>query len=334
MKKIILLFCMVLASNAFAGDLGYRVIKRLNIGGAGGWDYLTTDGAARRLYLSRSSHVMVMDLDTDKVVGFIENTPGVHGIALAPELNRGFTSNGKADTATVFDLKTLAVLGEVKTGGNPDAIVYDPASKRVLTFNGRSKDTTVFDAVTGKVLRTIPLGGKPEFAATDGKGRVYVNIEDTSQVVEIDSIGTRELRRFSLKPCEEPTGMGLDPEHHRVFSGCHNRIMTVLDVQAGKVIATLPIGAQVDGNGFDAGTGLAFSSNGDGTLTVVREASPGTFVVAGTVATQRGSRTMAIDPKTHAIYLPGAQFSQPVGPAHRPEMLKESFEVLVVGFPR
>ena len=330
-KKIILFCCMVFAANANADDSGYRVIKRLKTGGEGGWDYLAADGAARRLYISRSSHVMVMDLDTDKVVGDIANTPGVHGIALAPELNRGFTSNGKADTSTVFDLKTLAVLGEVKTGGNPDAIVYDPASKRVLTFNGRSKDATVFDAATGKVLRTIPLGGKPEFAATDGKGRVYVNIEDTNQVVEIDCIAARESRRFSLKPCEEPTGLGLDPEHHRVFSGCHNRIMTVLDIQAGKVIATLPIGAQVDGNGFDAGTGLAFSSNGDGTLTVVREASPGTFAVAETVATQRGYRTMAIDPKTHAIYLPGAQFSQPGGPGQRPVMVKDSFEVLVVG---
>jgi hypothetical protein len=160
---------------------------------------------------------------------------------------------------------------------------------------------------------------------------VYVNIEDTNQLVEIDSLAARESRRFSLKPCEEPTGLGLDPEHHRVFSGCHNRIMTVLDIQTGKVIATLPIGAQVDGNGFDAGTGLAFSSNGDGTLTIVREASPGTFAVAETVATQRGSRTMVIDPKTHAIYLPGAQFSQPGGPGQRPVMVKDSFEVLVVG---
>lgn len=330
-KKIILFCCMVLAANVYADDSGYRVIKRLKPGGAGGWDYLAADGAARRLYISRGSYVMVMDLDTDKVVGDIANTPGVHGIAFAPELNRGFTSNGKADTSTVFDLKTLAVLGEMKTGGNPDAIVYDPASKRVLTFNSRSKDATVFDAATGKVLHTISLGGKPEFAATDGMGKVYVNIEDTNQVVEIDSIAGRELRRFSLKPCEEPTGLGLDPEHHRVFSGCHNRVMTVLDIQAGKVIATLPIGAQVDGNGFDAGTGLAFSSNGDGTLTIVREASPGKFAVAQTVATQRGSRTMAIDPKTHAIYLPGAQFSQSGESGQRPVMVKDSFEVLVVG---
>ena len=326
---------LVLAADSHAADSGYHIIKRLKVGGEGGWDYLTVDGAARRLYIS-STHVMVIDLDTGKVVGDIPNTPGVHGIAVAPELNRGFTSNGKADTATIFDLKTLKVLGAVKTGGNPDAIIYDPVSKMVYTFNGRSNDTTVFDAVSGKVMATIPLGGKPEFAVADGKGKVYVNIEDTSQVAEIDSLTSRESRRFSLKPCEEPTGMGLDPVHHRVFSGCHNKTMTILDTAAGKVIASVPIGENVDGNGFDAGTGLAFSSNGDGTLSVVREASSGNFEVVETVTTQRGSRTMAIDPNTHNIYLPAAQFSRPkdaaqAGSKQRPVMLPDSFEVLVVG---
>jgi DNA-binding beta-propeller fold protein YncE len=336
MKKLIMFCCLVLAANSYAADSGYHIIKRLRVGGEGGWDYLTVDGAARRLYISRSTHVMVIDLDTDEVVGDIPNTPGVHGIAVAPGLNRGFTSNGKADTSTIFDLKTLKVLGEVKTGGNPDAIIYDPVSKKVFTFNGRSRDATVFDAVSGKVVRTMPLGGKPEFAVTDGKGRVYVNIEDTNEVVEIDSLKTRESRRFPLNHCDEPTGMGLDSEHHRVFSGCHNKTMTILDITAGKVIATMPIGANVDGNGFDAGPGLAFSANGDGTLTVVREASPGNFEVVETVTTKRGSRTMAIDPKTHNIYLPAAQFSQPeestqAGSKQRPVMVKDSFEVLVVG---
>ena len=336
MKKFIIFCCMVLAANSYAADSGYHIIKRLKVGGDGGWDYLTVDGTARRIYISRSTHVMVIDLDTDKVEGDIPNTPGVHGIAVAPELNRGFTSNGKADTSTIFDLKTLKVLSEVKTGGNPDAIIYDPASKKVFTFNGRTKNTTVFEAASGKVVGTIPLGGKPEFAATDGKGKIYVNIEDTNQVVEIDSLNTRESRRFSLQPCNEPSGMGLDSENQRVFSGCHNKIMTVLDIKAGKVIATVPIGANVDGNGFDTGTGLAFSSNGDGTLTIVRKASSGNFEVVETVITQRGSRTMAVDPKTHNIYLPAAQFSQPkeseqAGSKQRPVMVKDSFEVLVVG---
>ena len=336
MRKIILFFCLVLAANSYAADSGYHIIKRLKVGGEGGWDYLTVDEAARRLYISRSTHVMVIDLDTDKVVGDIPNTPGVHGIAVAPELNRGFTSNGKSDTATIFDLKTLKILGEVKTGGNPDAIIYDPASKKVFTFNGRSKDATVFDAVSGKVVHTIPLGGKPEFSAIDGKGKVYVNNEDTNEVIEIDSLKVRVSRRFSLKPCEEPTGMGLDSVHGRVFSGCHNKIMTILDTKTGKLLATVPIGANVDGNGFDAGTGVAFSSNGDGTLSVVREASPGKFEVMETVTTQLGSRTMAIDPKSHYIYLPAAHFAQPekstqAGTKQRPVMVKDSFEVLVVG---
>jgi DNA-binding beta-propeller fold protein YncE len=241
-----------------------------------------------------------------------------------------------AQTSTIFDLKTLKVLGEVKTGGNPDAIIYDPVSKKVFSFNGHSKDSTVFDAVSGKVVRTIPLGGKPEYAATDGQGKVYVNIEDTNEAVEIDSLKALVTRRFPLKPCEEPTGMGLDSVNNRLFSGCHNKIMTIVDTTAGTVIATMPIGANVDGNGFDAGTGLAFSANGDGTLTVVRETSPGNFEVVETVTTQRGSRTMAIDPQTHNIYLPAAQFTPPresaqTGSKPRPVMVKGSFEVLVVG---
>lgn len=336
MKMFIILCILVLTANSYAADSGYHVSKILRVGGEGSWDYLTVDESARRLYVSRSSHVMVIDLDTDQVVGDIPYTPGVHGIAVAPELNRGYTSNGEVDTSTIFDLKTLKVLGAIRTGGNPDAIIYDPASKKVFTFNGRSKDTTVIDAISGTVLETLPLGGKPEFAATDGKGKIYVNIEDTNEVVEIDSLKTRLSRRFSLKPCEEPTGMGLDSEHHRVFSGCHNKTMGIVDTKSGKVISSVPIGAHVDGNGFDAGTGLAFSSNGDGTLTIVHEASPGKFEVLETVVTQPGSRTMAIDPKTRNIYLPAAQFIPPKEPTQentkqRPVMVNDSFEVLVVG---
>jgi len=335
LKKFLLFCCLVFAANAWSADSGYHIIKRLKVGGEGGWDYITVDDAARRLYISRSTHVMVIDLDTDRVVGDIPDTAGVHGIAIAPELNRGFTSNGKADTSTIFDLKTLKVLGEIKTGGNPDAIIYDPISKKLFTFNGRSKDATVIDAVSGKVIKTIPLGGKPEFAAIDGKGKAYVNNEDTNEVIEIDSLKASVSRRFSLKPCEEPTGLGLDSERGRVFSGCHNKVMTVLDLKSGKVIATVPIGENVDGNGFDAGTGLAFSSNGDGTLSVVRESSPGKFEVE-TVTTQHGSRTMAVDPKTHTVYLAAAQFTQaaksiPPGAKQRPVMVKDSFEVLIVG---
>ncbi len=337
MKTILLLISgLALGMTAYAAGPGYHVIKKLPLGGEGGWDYVTVDSASRRLYISRSTHVMVVNIDTDKIVGDIPDTPGVHGIAVAPELNRGFTSNGKINTATIFDLNTLKVLGQVKTGTNPDAILYDPATKRVFTFNGRSNDATVFDAMSAEVLGTIALGGKPEFAAADGKGKVYVNIEDTSEVIEIDSRKLVVIKRSSLKPCEEPTGMAFDAEHHRVFTGCHSKVMAVLDTETGKVIAFVPIGEGVDGNGFDSEARLAFSSNGDGTLTVVREASPGKFEVAETVTTQRGSRTMAIDPKTHNIYLPAAVFvppppATPEAPKPRPVMIKDSFTVLVVG---
>ncbi len=333
--SVILFWGLAYTGDLYAADLNYHLIKRLQLGGEGGWDYLTVDAAASRLYISRGTYVMVINIDSDKLVGEIHDTLGVHGIALAPEIGRGFTSNGRSDTSTIFDLSNLKVLGRVKTGANPDAILYDPATKRVVTFNGRSKDATVFDAISGEVAGKIELGGKPEFAATDGKGHVYVNIEDTGEVIEIDSQKLQVVKRFSIKPCVEPTGMALDAEHHHVFSGCHNKIMTILDTETGKVIGTVPIGEGVDGNGFDAGKGLAFSSNGDGTLTVVQEVTPGRFEAVETVATQRGARTMAIDPKTHYIYLPTAKFS-PVLPANggakvRPEMVRDSFEVLVVG---
>jgi len=299
----------------------YHVVQKLTLGGEGGWDYLTTDSATRRLYVSRGSHVMVVDLNAGKLVGDIPDALGVHGIALAPELNRGFTSNGRANTVTIFDLKTLKTAGQVKTGANPDAIVYDPPSKRVFTFNGRSHDATAFAAATGEVEGTIALGGKPEFAVSDGQGAVYVNIEDTAEVVEIDTAKLVVTRRFPLKPCEEPTGLALDPAQRRVFSACHNQIMTVLDLAAGKVIASAPIGQGVDGAGFDPSAKLAFSSNGgDGTLTVVRESAPGKYEAAETVTTQRSARTMTIDPKTHSIYLPAAEPG-----------VKDSFVVLVVG---
>jgi DNA-binding beta-propeller fold protein YncE len=337
LKTFLLLLCgLCLSAVCYAAEPGYHVIKKVQLGGEGGWDLLTVDSAARRLYISRSTHVMVVDIDTDKVVGDIPNTSGVHGIAVAPELNRGFTSNGKTNTATIFDLKTLKVLGQVKTGTNPDAILYDPASKRVFAFNGKSHDATVFDAVSGDVVGTVALGGKPELAEADGKGMVFVNLEDKSEVVEIDSAKLVVTKRYSLKPGEEPTGIGVDPEHHRVFSGCNNKLMTVLDTESGKVVATVPVGEGVDGSGFDPAAGLAFSSNGEGTLTVVRESSPGKFEVAETVPTQRGSRTMAIYPKTHNVYLPAAQFLPPPAPTPdnpkpRPTMVKDSFVVLVVG---
>jgi DNA-binding beta-propeller fold protein YncE len=334
MKSFIAVVLLLMSMNVYAGS-GYHVIDKLPFGGEGGWDYLTVDSSANHLYISRGTHVMVIDTVSNKLIADIPDTPGVHGIAIATELNRGFISNGKANTASLFDLKTLKVIGQVKAGENPDAILYDAATKRVFIFNGKSKDATVFDAASQIVLGTIALGGKPEFAVADNKGRVFVNIEDTNEVVELDSRKLTIAKRYSLTPCIEPTGMAIDIGHHRVFSGCHNGIMTVLDVMAGKAIATVPIGEGVDANAFDPETGFAFSSNGDGTLTVVREASSGKFETE-TVPTQRGARTMALDFKTHKVYLPTAAFApvaaSPEGaPKPRPAMIKNSFSVLVVG---
>jgi DNA-binding beta-propeller fold protein YncE len=325
---------LLISTTAFAAS-GYHVVNKLLLGGEGGWDYLTVDSTAHRLYISRSTHVMVIDIMTNKVIGDIPDTPGVHGIALAPELSLGFISNGKANTAFIFDLNTLKVIRQVKTGENPDAILYEPTYNKVFTFNGKSKDATVFEATSGMVLRTIALGGKPEFATTDNEGRVFVNIEDTNEVVELDSKKLAISKRYSLNPCEEPSGMAIDIKRHRLFSGCHNEVMAVLDVESGKVIASVPIGKGVDANAFDAETGLAFSSNGEGTLTVVRESSPGKFA-AETVPTQRSARTMAIDTKSHKLYLPIAEFAlvpaTPAGgPKQRPAIIKDSFTVLVVG---
>jgi DNA-binding beta-propeller fold protein YncE len=336
LKALCLICSLLLATAAYASGQDYQVVKKLKLGGEGGWDYPTVDNAARRLYLSRATHVVVVDIDTNKVVGDVPGTSGVHGIAVAPELSLGFTSNGRSNTSTMFDLRTLEVLALVNTGETPDAILYDPATRRVFTFNARGKDATVFDAPSGDVVGTIPLGGKPEFAATNAKGRIYVNIEDRNEVVEIDSAKLQVLNRYPLKPCENPTGMALDADHGRVFSGCRNKIMTILDTRAGKVIATVPIGKGVDGVGFDPGTELIFSSNGEGSLTVVKESGPGHFDVVETVSTQVGARTMAIDTKTHNIYLPTASFVAPpesagAGTRIRPEIVKGSFVVLIVG---
>jgi DNA-binding beta-propeller fold protein YncE len=315
---------------------GYHLLKKVRLGGEGFWDYLKLDPEARRLYISRGSHVVVVDADTYNVVGDIPNTPGVHGIALAPEFGRGFTSDGGANQVTIFDLKTLKTLGTVKTGEGPDGIIYDPVSKRVFTFNGRSGTSTAIDAETGNMAGTIELGGRPEFAVADGKGHIYNNLEDKNIVLQIDSKDLKVLNRWPLAPCESPSGMAIDRDHRRLFIGCHNKIMEVVDADSGRVVATVPIGQGVDANRFDPGTQLAFSSNGDGTLTVVHEDSPDKYTVVENAQTERGARTMALDPKTHRVYLVTAEFG-PMPPAQpgqrfrRPPMIPGSFTLLVFG---
>jgi len=319
------------------GPSGYHLLKKITLGGEGGWDYITFDSPTRRLFISRQSKVIVLDVDSEKVVGEIPNTEGVHGIALAPEFGRGFTSNGRANTVTIFDLKTLAVIGTVQAGTNPDAIVYDPASKRVFAMNGRSSNSTAIDAATGKVVATIPLSGKPEFAVADGAGHVYVNIEDKSEMWQIDSQKLAATTHWPLAPCKEPSGLAIDVEHHRLFSGCDNKMIAVVNADPGKVVATPPIGDGVDANGFDPGTGFVFSSNGEsGTLTVIHEDTPNKYSVIENVPTQKSARTMALDPKTHEVFLVAAQFGPRPAPTAetphpRPTILPNSFVVLVYG---
>ena len=293
------------------------MIKTYKLGGEGGWDYLKLDSSSRRLYISRATHVIVIDADSGKPVGDIPDTPGVHGIALAPELGRGFVSNGREGTVTIFDIETLKVITKVKAGDNPDAILYDPATKRVFTFNGKSHDSTAIDAAKGTVLGTIKLEGKPEFAVSDGKGEIFVNIEDKSQLDAIDPAKLEVKSRWPLAPCEEPSGLSMDRKNRRLFSGCDNKMMAVVDADSGKVIATPAIGDGVDATAFDEGTGLAFASCGEGVLTVVREESPSKFSVAENVKTQEGARTLALDDKTHQVFVVTAKFGPP--PAPTPE---------------
>lgn len=313
----------------------YHVVRHIPVGGEGGWDYLNVDSASHRLFVSHADRVNVIDLDKGVVAGTIANTQGVHGIAIAPALHRGFISAGKTSTVTVFDLDSLATTAEWKTTGErPDAILFDPVSSRLFTFNAGGQNTTVFDAATGNVAGTIALGGKPEFAVSDGKGRVYVNIEDTSEVVAIDPAALTVVNRWKLAPCEEPSGLAIDRAHARLFSGCDNKVMAISDATTGRLITTVPIGEGVDGDGFDPTNSVAFSANGrSATVTVVRETSPDHFDVVANVPTQLGARTMVVDEATHHIYLPTAKFGptpEPTAerPHPRPPVLPGTFEII------
>ena len=315
---------------------GYHLVKTYKIGGVGGWDYLTLDSSARRLYISRATHVIVIDADSGKAVGDIADTPGVHGIALASDLGRGFISNGREGTVSIFDIKSLKTLNKIKVGDNPDAILYEPVTKRVFTFNGRSQDATALDAAKGEVLGTIKLGGKPEFAVSDEKGTVFVNIEDKSELVALDPDKLTVKAHWPLAPCQEPSGLAMDGKNRRLFAGCDNKMMAVVDADKGKVLATLPIGDGVDANAFDPVTNLAFASCGEGVLSVIREESLDKFSVAENVKTQQRARTMALDPKTHQVYLVTAEFGPPPAatpeqPHPRPSIMPDTFVVLVMG---
>jgi DNA-binding beta-propeller fold protein YncE len=316
-----------------AASSGYHVVTTYKVGGEGGWDYLIADPDAHRVYISRGTHVLVLDPDSGKNLADIPDTPGVHGIALAPELGRGFTSNGREGTVSIFDIKTLALISKVKVGENPDAILYDPATKRVFTFNGKSQDSTAIDAASGKVLGTIKLDGKPEFAASDAKGEVFVNIEDKSELTEIDPNKLEVKATWPLAPCTEPSGLAIDRRHRRLYVGCDNKMMAVVDANNGRVLATPPIGEGVDATAFDPETGLAFASCGEGLLTVVKE--EGHKYVAENIPTKARARTMALDTKTHKVFVVTADFGTAPAPTAdtphpRPPMIPDTFVVLVL----
>src|SRR5215471_122261 len=332
MKKLVL---PMLAVAAFAAPPAYKVANRIHIGGAGAWDYPQMDAANHRLYVSHGTQTEVIDTNTDKLVGSIMGTNGVHGIAVANDLGRGYISDGRDNDVTVFDLKSLMVITKVKTGQNPDAIIYEPVSKRVFAFNGRSSDATAIDAQNNNVITaSIPVGGKPEFAQVDGKGHIYVNIEDKNEIIEVDAKNSLVSRRYSIAPCDEPSGLAIDVKKGRLYSVCSNKMMVISDYAGGKILGTAPIGGGPDGVAFD--DGYAFSSNGtDGTITMVGETSPGKFEAVGTIQTQRSARTIGADPATHKLYLPAAEFGPPTegkdGKKGRGQIVPDSFTVVVVG---
>ncbi len=325
------ILCLVATSGRQGQDGPYHAGKEIAIGGEGGWDYLSIDPAAHRLYVSHATHVVVIDTQANKVVGDIPDTPGVHGFAIAADLGRGFSSNGRENKASIVDLKTLKLIQKVDTGQNPDAILYEPARHEVYTMNGRGKSATVIDAQSGKVVATIPLEGKPESAQADSKaGRVYVNIEDMNAIQVIDTATHKVTATWPIAPGEAATGMAFDPATHRLFIGCDNKLMLMIDSTNGKVVYSVPVGEGVDSTWFDPATKLAFTSNGEsGTVTVVREESPTVLKVVQTLKTHAGARTMALDPSTHTIYLAATDYEpQPAAAKGRPKAVVGTFRVL------
>jgi DNA-binding beta-propeller fold protein YncE len=314
----------------------YHIVAKVPVGGAGGWDYLETDAVARRLYVTHGDHVVVIDMDALKVVGDVPDCPGMGGVALARELNRGFTANGTDDTVTVFALDTLKPLARWKaTGKRPNQILYEPATKRLFTFNSTGRNATAFDAATGEVLGTIPLDGRTEFPAADGKGMIYDSLQDKATVVAIDARTLKVTATYSLAPHKDPAGTTMNPKTRRIFVACRSQSFLVLDADTGKILQTFPIGARNDAAKFDPGTKLAFASNGDGTLNIVREDSADKFTLLSTVQTEFGARTMAVDEKTHRVFLPNADFAPAAAstkdnPNPRRAMVPDTFRVLVL----
>jgi len=340
MKKILLPVLFSVAVAVCRADGPYHFIKDIPVGTDGFWDGLIVDSAAQRLYVSHATQVVVIDLVKDMVIGEITNTPGVHDIAVAPKLNRGFVSNGREAKASIVDLKTLQTISKVDTGPNPDAILFEPGQNEVYAFNGRGQSATVIAADSGKVITTIPLGGKPEFAEADpAASRVFDNLEDKSEVAAIDTKTHQVVNRWPIAPGESASGIAIDTKNHRLFLGCDNQLMVMMDSTDGKVLATVPIGEGVDGAAFDPGTQLAFASCGQSAAVTIAREEGDKLTAVQTLKTERGARTMALDPATHKIYLPTAQFEVSTnqvagGPRQRPKMVPGTFKILVYGMDK
>jgi DNA-binding beta-propeller fold protein YncE len=330
MRHGVFLLAIAIATSLSAQSPSYQVTHTYELGGDGAWDYVVPDPPSHRIYVARQTRVMVIDEDSGKLLGEVAEVHGAHGTAVAPATGHGFATSSEDKSVVMFDLKTLKVLGRIPAAEDADAIVFDAPSNRVFTLNGDANSSTVIDPVSGKFIKNLPLGGKPEYAASAGDGKVYANITDTSEVVEIDGKTATVTRRWSTAPCKQPVSMAIDTVHHRLFSGCRSGVMAVSDYQAGKVVATLPIGKGVDGAGYDAATGNAFASNADGTLTVIHQDSPDQYKVVQTVVTPVGSRNMGVDPANHRLFVVAAKFSPAPAGGGRPKVVPGSFSLLVI----
>jgi len=310
---------------------GLHVVQTFHIASAGSWDYLAVSPVGNNLYVSHGTQVNILNKNTGDSVGVIPNTNGVHGIAFASEFGKGFTSNGRSNSATVFDIKSNQILDSIKTGENPDAIMFEPFSKKIITCNGRSHDLTVIDPSNNTVVATIPLDGKPETAVSDAEGKVYVNIEDKSEISKVDMKTNKVETTWSISPGESPSGLAIDRKTHRLFAGCDNKLLIVVNTDNGKVVAQSPIGDGCDGTGFDAGLNYVYASCGEGILTVIKEQSSDQYAVLENVQTKRSARTCAVDEKTHEVFLSAADLEPNTPAGTRPKMIAGTFQVLVIG---
>jgi DNA-binding beta-propeller fold protein YncE len=331
MRKIALFLTLVAAAALLAqAPATYHVTHTYTLGGDGSWDYVVPDPPHHRLFIARENRVMVVDEDSGKLLGEVTGIKGAHGTAVAESTGHGFATAGNDQSVMMFDLKTFKVLGRIPAAEDADAILYDAPSNRVFTLNGDAHSSTVIDPREGKLITNIALGGKPEYGVSAGDGKVYANLTDTSEVVEIDAKAATVTRRWPTAPCKQPVSMAIDTAHHRLFSGCRSGVMAVSDYQAGKIVATVPIGTGVDGAGYDAASGNAFASNADGTLTVIHQETPDQYTVAQTIETPPASRNMGLDPTTHRVYVVSAKFGPVPAGARRGPVLPGSFALMVI----